>query len=135
MGVTTDAHAEVGQSLLRILKNTMAESLSISASRHVTEIITAVRQKQWVVDIDGRSRPSNIAIQNCAIYFQGVWPNNSARLPVHGGGAAPAGPALRRVLGKTVVMVQSCHSNDVGFFSLLLDCAFGGFPLHLPIRL
>ena len=41
--------------------------------------------------------------------------------------------ALRRVLGKTFVMVLSCHSNDVDV--LILDCAFGGFPLHLPIRL
>ena len=43
--------------------------------------------------------------------------------------------SLGRVLGKIFVMVLSCHSNDVDVFSLLLDCAFGGFPLHLPIRL
>ena len=33
------------------------------------------------------------------------------------------------------MLVLSCHSNDVDFFSLLLDCAFGGFPLHRPTRL
>ena len=35
----------------------------------------------------------------------------------------------------TAVMVLSCHSNDVDVLSLLLECAFGGLPLHLPVRL
>ena len=36
--------------------------------------------------------------------------------------------------GTHFVMVLSCHSNGVDVSSLLLDCAFGGFSLHLPIR-
>ena len=42
---------------------------------------------------------------------------------------------VRRVLGKIFVVVLPCHSNDVDVFSLMLHCAFGGCPLHLPIRL
>ena len=34
-----------------------------------------------------------------------------------------------------VLFVLSCHSDDVDVFRLLLNCAFGGFPLHVPIRL
>ena len=31
--------------------------------------------------VDGQSRPVHRTFQNCFIYFQGVYPNNSARLP------------------------------------------------------
>ena len=43
--------------------------------------------------------------------------------------------ALRRAVGKMFVMVLlSCHSNDMDVFGLILDCAFGGSPSTLLLR-
>ena len=78
-----------------------------------------------VVTIDGQSRPStsnselfylfSITVQNCSIYFQGVYPNNSARLPNHG------------------IHPQPLSLSPIGVFQMAARCFLETYTCSAPV--